>query len=171
MVTSSSSEAPNYPRASLYVGKHFHVFFYILLFVSLSQGDLHPNVTESMLFDKFACAGPIHSIHVCRDIITRRSLGYAYVNYQIRADGIHYLILFYSVNFSFLLAERAFDMLSFDLFRGRPLNIKWPQGDSTSVKSDIGNIFIKNLHKNIDTKSLYDTFSAFGNILSCKVMN
>lgn len=53
----------------------------------LSAGDLHQDVTEAMLFDKFASAGPVLSIRVCRDIITRRSLGYAYVNFQQPADG------------------------------------------------------------------------------------
>lgn len=119
---------------------------------SLYVGDLHPDVTESMLFEKFSAIGPVLSIRVCRDAVTRASLGYAYVNYQQHAD-----------------AERALNDLNFDLMLNKPIRIMWSQRDPTARRSGCGNIFIKNLNKLIDTKSIYDTFSMFGNIISCKV--
>jgi polyadenylate-binding protein len=143
---------------------------------SLYVGELDPSVTEAMLFEIFNMVGPVASIRVCRDAVTRRSLGYAYVNYLNSADG-----------------ERALEHLNYSLIKNRPCRIMWSQRDPALRKTGQGNIFIKNLDDKIDnkvstgarvaqgrgkvakvgcclhTQALHDTFAAFGNILSCKV--
>ena len=116
-------------------------------------GDLAPEVHEGRWFEIDNAVYPVEYIPVGRDAVSRRSRGCAYVNYDQLGD-----------------AERALDTMNFSMIKGRRCRIMWSQRDPSLRRSGVGNIFVKNLHESIDNKQLYDTFSLFGNILSCKVV-
>jgi len=123
---------------------------------SLYVGDLDPEVTEAELFDLFSRVGPVASLRVCRDAVTRRSLGYAYVNYNQAMDQG--------------AASRALEQLNYSQLGQKAIRIMWSHRDPQFRKSGVGNIFIKNLDKSIDNRALHDTFSEIGPILSSKVV-
>ena len=112
--TTTSKAQTSAPNASLYVG------------------ELDPTVTEAMLFEIFSMIGPVASIRVCRDAVTRRSLGYAYVNYINAADG-----------------ERALEQLNYSLIKNKACRIMWSQRDPALRKTGSGNVFLKNLVRRI----------------------
>ncbi len=83
---------------------------------SLYVGDLERSVSEAQLYEIFSQIGPVVSIRVCRDIITKRSLGYSYVNYSSAQDGMSPVLVFAPIFFlsvsgrgsCFLILNRSF---------------------------------------------------------------
>lgn len=143
----ASSDQPDQPGPEVPPGSQHSASLYV--------GDLHPELSEANLYEIFQALGPVQSIRVCRDVVTRRSLGYAYINFHNVAD-----------------AERALDTMNYyasPLTKNKPLRMMWMIRDPSQRRTGAGNIFVKSLDKSIDNKSLYDTFSQFGTILSCKV--
>lgn len=119
---------------------------------SLYVGDLHPEVHEATLHQLFSQAGNVASVRVCRDSVTRQSLGYAYVNFHVYSD-----------------AERALNTLNFNVLNGRPIRIMWCQRDPAIRKNPENNVFVKNISKKAQPREFSDNFSKHGNILSCKL--
>lgn len=121
---------------------------------SLFVGDLHPDVNENMIYETFSRVSNVQSVKIPRDLHTRRSLGYAYVNFASPQD-----------------AEVALETLNHTDIKDRPCRIMWCQRDPALRRTGVGNVFVKNLSAKIDNKVLYDVFSRYGNILSCKVVS
>ncbi|KAE8703130.1 hypothetical protein F3Y22_tig00110474pilonHSYRG00178 [Hibiscus syriacus] len=88
----------------------------------------------------FSQMGPILTVRVCRVMSTRMSLGYGHVNYCNPQD-----------------AARALELLNFTPSNGI---------SGLCIPTAIP---ISNLDKGIDHRALLNTFSTFGNILSCKI--
>jgi len=78
---------------------------------SLYVGDLHPDITDTQLFQAFREFESLSSVRVCRDSMTRASLRYGYVNFMSQQDGItRSLYMRYSYTVTFTI-NNCFDAL------------------------------------------------------------
>ncbi|XP_010558982.1 PREDICTED: polyadenylate-binding protein 7 isoform X2 [Tarenaya hassleriana] len=119
---------------------------------SLYVGDLHPDVTEGMLFEAFAEFKSLASVRLCKDASTGRSLCYGYVNFLSHHDANH------------AIKEKNHTTLN-----GKAIRVMWSVRDPDARRSGVGNIFVKNLPESINNAGLEDMFQKFGYIISCKV--
>jgi splicing factor 3B subunit 4 len=113
---------------------------------SVYVGNLDEKVSEELLWELMLQAGPIVSVHMPKDKVTGKHLGYGFAEYRTEDD-----------------AEYAIKVINMIKVYGKPIKVNKASQDKKVL--DIGaNIFIGNLDNNVDEKLLYDTFSAFGGI-------
>ncbi|KAI5180649.1 polyadenylate-binding protein [Nematocida sp. AWRm80] len=118
---------------------------------SIYVGDLPLSVTETDLFTLFKNVGEIYKVQ-----ITKRDSNI------IKNTCFGQVSFFNKESVKLAIENYNFSMINGTQIRVMPLN------KSSVVGNRPGNIIIKNLPKEMDNQSLYDTFIIFGKILSCK---
>lgn len=116
-------------------------------------GNLDEQVSEELLWELMVQAGPVVNVHMPKDKVTQLHQGYGFVEFRSEVD-----------------ADYAMKLMNMVKLFGKPIRVNKASQDRKS--QEIGaNLFIGSLDPEVDEKLLYDTFSAFGGILSTpKVM-
>eukprot|EP00850_Spirogloea_muscicola_P024301 SM000598S19580 [mRNA] locus=s598:24:2690:+ [translate_table: standard] len=105
-------------------------------------------VTEELLWELFVQAGPVINVYVPKDRVTNLHQGYGFVEFRSEED-----------------ADYAVKILNMIKLFGKPVRVNKASQDRKAM--DVGaNLFIGNLDPDVHEKLLYDTFSAFGVVVS-----
>jgi len=111
-------------------------------------GGLDDKVNEALLWELFVQAGPVVNVHMPKDRVTMLHQGYGFVEFLGEDD-----------------ADYSIKIMNMIKLFGKPIRVNKASAHQKNL--DVGaNIFIGNLDPEVDEKLLYDTFSAFGVILT-----
>jgi splicing factor 3B subunit 4 len=118
---------------------------------TLYVGGLDERCDDELVWELFVQAGPVVSVSMPSDKVTGRHQGFAFVEFRTEQDAEY--------------AKKVMNMVK--LF-GKMLRVDNASRDKQQrSNADVGaNLFIGNLSAETDEKVLYDTFSAFGGIIS-----
>lgn len=109
-------------------------------------GNLDERVNEELMWELMLQAGPVVSVHMPKDKVNGKHLGYGFAEYRSEED-----------------ADYAIKVLNMVKIHGKPIKVNKSSQDKKG--NEVGaNVFIGNLGPEVDEKLLYDTFSAFGGI-------
>jgi len=115
-------------------------------------GNLDQQVTEELLFELFVQAAPLVNVQMPKDKITNVHQGYGFVEFENPLD-----------------ADYAIKIMNMLKLYGKPLRCNMAAKD-TKQEEFFAKLYIGGLDQEIDEKFLFDTFSRFGAVLSCKIM-
>ena len=115
-------------------------------------GGLEPQVSEEVIYELMLQVGPIVQLNMPRDKVSNQHQGFAFCEYRSEID-----------------CDYAIKVLNMVKLFGKAIKINKAAADKQTV--DIGaNLFIGGLDGDVDDRLLFDTFTAFGGVLSAKVM-
>jgi len=115
-------------------------------------GDLDAQVDESLLWELMLQAGPVVNVFIPKDKLTGQHMGYGFVEFRSEDD-----------------ADYAIKIMNMIKLYGKPIRVNKASRDKKTL--DVGaNLFVGNLDPDVDEKLLYDTFSAFGVVISTRIM-
>lgn len=114
-------------------------------------GNLDPACSENLLMELFIQVGRVKSVYMPKDKVTQAHNGYGFIEFLDIMD-----------------ADYAITILNMVKLFGKPLKVsKSSLNNKADQSRDVGaNLFVGNLDPNdVDENLLYDTFSAFGNLI------
>lgn len=115
-------------------------------------GNLDLRVTEDLLWELFVQCGPVINVHIPRDKITGEHQGFSFVEFRTEED-----------------ADYAIKIMHMIKLYGKAIKVNKASQDKRT--QEVGaNIFVGNLSEDVDEKQLKDIFTAFGVVLSTKIM-
>ena len=122
------------------------------MWVHTSPGNLDSKVNEELLWEIFLQCGPVVNIYIPRDKVTGDHQGFGFVEFRCEEDADYSIKIMHMVK----------------LF-GKPVKVNKASQDKRTL--EVGaNLFVGNLHDEVDEKMLKDVFSAFGIVISTKIM-
>ncbi|EAN32657.1 RNA recognition motif family protein [Theileria parva strain Muguga] len=119
---------------------------------TLYIGNLDLQADEELLWEFFMQAGRVKSINVPRDKVTGQHQGFGFVEYETEVD-----------------ADYALKILNFVKLYHKPLKLNKASKDK-EIREVGAKLFVGNLDDEVDERLLHDTFSAFGRVLSAKMV-
>jgi splicing factor 3B subunit 4 len=115
-------------------------------------GNLDSKMNEDLVWELFLQCGPIVNVHIPRDKVTNEHQSYGFVEFKSEED-----------------ADYAIKILHMVKCYGKPIKVNKATQDKRT--QEVGaNIFVGNIHEDVDEKMLRDVFSSFGIVLSTKIM-
>jgi splicing factor 3B subunit 4 len=112
-------------------------------------GNIDERVTDSLVWELMLQAGRIVNVHLPKDRVTQTHQGYGFVEFISEED-----------------AEYAARIMNQVRLHGKPIRVNKASADKQKTVEVGAELFIGNLDPLIDEKTLYDTFSRFGSLIS-----